>query len=259
MEPLLFSMKEVIRFAVVLMRVASIMAFAPLFNSQSIPMQMKIIIALMCSLALTPSMPLTQIPDDLGLSSLVAIAFSQVIFGLTLGLVASFIFAGLQFAGQMISLQLGFALINVIDPTSQVEMPVFSFMQDYIGLILFMLLGGHHWFFMAVSGSFAYLPVTGVVLKGAIVQEVIRLSAHILVAGVQIAGPILAVTIIADIVLGIIGRAAPQINILIVGMPLKTLVGFSCLSFSFYFLPHLLGKSFMQLYRDLFALMRAMA
>ena len=252
-------MKEVIRFAVVLMRVAGIMAFAPLFNSRSIPMQSKVIIALVSTMALVPSMPMEMIPDDLGLTSLFACALSQVVFGMTLGLAASFIFAGLQFAGQIISFQLGFALINLIDPTSEVEMPVFSFMQDYIGLILFLMLGGHHWFFMAVSDSFTYLPVMGIALKGGIVQEVIRLSGHILVAGVQIAGPIIAVTVIADIVLGIIGRAAPQINILIVGMPLKTLVGFSCLSFSFYFMPHLLGKSFMQLYRDLFALMRAMA
>ncbi len=259
MDPLLFSMKEVIRFAVVLMRVAGIMVFAPLFNSMSIPIQAKIVIALMCTMILAPAMPLGQIPEDFGLTSLFACAVSQIMFGMTLGLVATFIFAGLQFAGQLISFQLGFAIVNIIDPTSEVQMPVFSFLQDYIGLILFMLLGGHHWFFLAVSDSFSYLPVMGMTLKGGVVQEVIHLSSHILVAGVQIAGPIIAVTVIADIVLGIIGRAAPQINILIVGMPLKTLVGFSCLSFSFYFMPHLLGKSFMQLYRDLFALMRAMA
>ncbi len=259
MEPLIFSMKEIIRFAVVLMRIAGVMAFAPLFNSRSIPMQSKVIIALVSTVALVPSVPLTLIPEDLGLTAIVTTALSQIVFGMTLGLVASFIFAGLQFAGQIISFQLGFALINLIDPTSEVEMPVFSFLQDYIGLILFLLLGGHHWFFLAVSDSFTYLPILGITLKGGIVQEVIRLSAQILVSGVQIAGPVIAVTVIADVVLGIIGRAAPQINILIVGMPLKTLVGFSCLSFSFYFLPHLLGKSFEQLYRDLFALMRAMA
>ncbi len=259
MEPLVFSMKEVIRFAIVLMRVGGIMVFAPLFNSRAIPVQSKVIIALVSSMALAPTLPLSRIPDDLGLLTLFACALSQVVFGMTLGLVASFIFAGLQFAGQIISFQLGFALINLIDPTSEVEMPVFSFLQDYMGLILFMLLGGHHWFFLAVSDSFSYLPLLGITLKGGVVQEVVRLSAHMLVAGVQIAGPVIAVTIIADVVLGIIGRAAPQINILIVGMPLKTLVGFSCLSFAFYFLPRMLGKSFMQLYSDLFALMRAMA
>ncbi len=259
MEPLIFTMKEVVRFAVVLMRVAGIMAFAPLFNSRSIPMQMKVILALVSAMALVPSVPLAEIPDDLGLITILTCALSQIVFGMTLGLVASFVFAGLQLAGQLISFQLGFAIINLIDPQSEVEMPVFSFLQDYLGLIFFMLVGGHHWFFIAVSSSFSYLPVLGITLKGSVAQEVIRLSAQVLISGVQIAGPIIAVTVVTDVVLGIIGRAAPQINILIVGMPVKTLVGFMCLSFSFYFLPHLLGKSFMQLYRDLFALMHGMA
>jgi len=125
-------------------------------------------------------------------------------------------------------------------------------------LIFFLLINGHHWFFLAVSDSFRYLPVEGVRLHGPVIQEIIRLSSQVLVAGVQIAAPVLAVTIICDVVLGIIGRAAPQIQILIVGMPLKTLVGFTCLSISFYFLPQLLGKLFMQLYQNLFAFMHSM-
>jgi flagellar biosynthetic protein FliR len=259
MDPLIFSLKEVVRFGIVLMRIGGIMAFAPLFNSPSIPTQCKVIIVLVSTMALVPSVPLALIPDDFGLATILLCAVSQVLFGMVLGLVASFIFAGLQFAGQIVSFQLGFALVNLIDPMSDVEMPVFSFLLDYLGLIFLLLLGGHHWFFLAVSDSFNYLPITGITLKGPIVHEIIRLSSQILVSGVQIAGPIIAVTVIADVVLGIIGRAAPQINILIVGMPVKTLVGFMCLSFSFYFLPHLLGKLFMQLYQDLFALMRGMA
>lgn len=259
MEPLIFSLKEVIRFGVVLMRIGGVMAFAPLFNSRSIPIQSKVILALVSTLALSPSVPLSQIPDDLGLATILTSAVSQVLMGMTLGLAAAFVFAGLQFAGQIISFQLGFAIINLIDPTSEVEMPVFAFFQDYLGLILFMLAGGHHWFFLAISSSFTYLPLSGIALKGPIVQEVIGLSGHILTSGVQIAGPVIAVTVIADIVLGVISRAAPQINILIVGMPVKTLVGFTCLSISFYFMPQLLGKAFMQLHSDLFALMRALA
>lgn len=256
---MLFSMKEIIRFALVLLRVSGIIVIAPVFGSRAIPIPTKVVIALVSTVALVPSVPLTQIPDDLGLLTVLTCSLSQIVFGMTLGLASSFIFAALQLAGQIISLQLGFALIHLIDPTSEVEMPVFSFLNENLGLIFFMLLGGHHWFFLAVSNSFSFLPILGVTLKGGIVQEVIRLSAQIVVTGVQIAGPILAVVIIADVVMGIIGRAAPQIHIMIVGMPLKTLVGFTCLSFSFYFLPQLLGKSFALMYRDLFALMRAMA
>jgi len=252
-------MKEVIRFSVVLMRVAGIIVFAPVLSNRTIPVSSKLVIALVSTMALVPSVSMAQIPDDLGLVTILMCALSQIVFGMILGLAASFVFAALQLAGQIISLQLGFTMIHLIDPSSEVEMPVFSFLQENLGLILFMLLGGHHWFFLAISNSFSFLPILGLTLKGGIVQEVIRLSAQVLVTGVQIAGPIIAVSITVDVIMGITGRAAPQIHIMIVGMPLKTLVGFACLSLSFYFLPQFLAKSFTQIYHDLFALMRAMA
>jgi flagellar biosynthetic protein FliR len=155
--------------------------------------------------------------------------------------------------------QLGFSIINVIDPQTQVETSVISFLENFIGIAFFLLINGHHWFFTAVSESFGYLPVTGVRLEGPVVERFVHLSADVLVSGIQIAAPVIAVTVIADVVLGIITRVAPQIHIMIVGMPLKTLIGFTCMSLSFYFLPQVLGQRFMMLFRDMFALLHRLA
>lgn len=244
---------------IVLSRIAGIMVFAPVLSSRPIPVQFKVAFSLVTSIALLPTAARMQIPADLDFLGALACGLSQALLGMTLGLAAAFVFAAMQLAGQLISFNLGFAIINVIDPQSEVEVSVFAILQNYLGMMLFLLLNGHHWFFMAVSESFNYLPAKGIQLNGPLVHEVIRLSAQMLLTGIQIAAPVLAVTIICDVVLGIIGRAAPQIQILIVGMPLKTLVGFSCLSFSFYFLPQLLGKSFSQLFRELFAIVHALA
>lgn len=258
MDNLFISLNEVTRFSVVLARVSGIMVFAPFFSSRSIPAQAKVVLALIGSLALLPAVPISQMPENSGLGTILSLGLGQLVFGMVLGLVASFLFAGMQTAGQLISFNLGFSIINLIDPQSEVEVSVFSLLENYLGLMFFLMINGHHWFFLTVSESFNYLPVTGIQLKGPLVQEVIRLSGQVLVSGVQIAGPVIAVTIICDVVLGIVGRAAPQIPVLIVGMPLKTLVGFACLSVSFYFLPHLFGISFMQLFRDLFAVMHGL-
>jgi len=96
-------------------------------------------------------------------------------------------------------------------------------------------------------------------MHGSVVAWLLELSAQILVIGLRIAGPVIVVTTIADIVLGILGRAAPQIQIIIVGMPLKILVGFGCLSFSFYFLPRYLQDIYATLYKTLFSLVRAVS
>jgi flagellar biosynthetic protein FliR len=252
------SIEEILRFVIVLMRVTGLMLFAPFFSSQSIPTQSRIIFALLLSLALTPVLPLKMIPHDLGLSAIVPIFLSEIMFGVILGLAASFVFAGVQFAGQVISFQLGFSLINLIDPQSNVEAPVFSFLQNYIALLFFLLMNGHHWFLLAVNESFTSLPVGGIHLSAPIMESMIHLSAQILIIGLRIAGPVIAISVITDVVMGVIGRASPQVNIMIVGMPLKLLVGFACLSFSFYFVPRLLETVFTSLYKTLFSLVHMM-
>jgi flagellar biosynthesis protein FliR len=258
MDPAYFPLKEVLRFGIVLFRVSGVFLFAPLFGSRSIPMQFKAVLALLTTAALLPTVPLEAVPDEFGLGSLFLCAVGQLMIGMVLGMAASFVFAGLQLAGQLISFQLGFAIINLIDPQSDVEMTVFSFLENFLGLLFFLLINGHHWFFLAISESYRSLPVQGVTLQGPLVGEMVRLSSGMLVAAVQIAGPVIAVTALMDIVLGIIGRVAPQIHILIVGMPLKTLIGFGCLSFSFYFLPQWLARSFIELQRTLFNLAHAL-
>ncbi|MBN1571476.1 MAG: flagellar biosynthetic protein FliR [Acidobacteria bacterium] len=259
MAPLIFSNAEVVRFIIVLLRLSGIMIFAPFFSNHSIPFQIRAAFALMVAFILAPSLPLTAIPPELGLSSITGIAAGEILSGALLGLAASCIFGGFQFAGQIISFQLGFSLINQIDPQTNVEAPVFSFIQNYIGLLFFLLINGHHWFLLAINDSFGALPVGGMRIQGPVIEWLLYLSAQLFVIGLRIAGPVIAVTIITDVVLGIIGRAAPQIHIIIVGLPLKALVGFSCLSFSFYFLPRYLESIYSMLFRSLFSLVKAMS
>jgi flagellar biosynthesis protein FliR len=259
MAPILLSTQEIFRFAIVLLRLSGLMLVAPLFSSQTIPMIIRAAFILMTALILAPSLPLSAVPADLSLAIVTSLAASEILSGVLLGFAASCVFAGLQYAGQIISFQLGFSLINQIDPQTNVEAPVFSFIQNYIGLLFFLLLNGHHWFFLAVNQSFSTLPVGGIHIQMPVIETLVSLSSQIFVIGLRIAGPVMAVATITDIVLGIIGRAAPQIQILIVGMPLKLLVGFGCLSFSFYFLPRYLESIFSMLYRALFSLLQAMA
>jgi flagellar biosynthetic protein FliR len=258
MAPILFSTAEIIRFAIVLMRLSGIMVSAPFFSSQSVPMQIRAVFVLVAAFILTPSLPISSVPTDLGLSSIAWVATGEILTGILLGFAASCIFAGFQFAGHIISLQIGFSLINQIDPQTNVEVSVFSFLQNYMGLLLFLLINGHHWFLLAINESFGVLPVGGIQISGSVIEQLIYLSGQVFVIGLRISGPVLVVSIIADVVMAIIGRAAPQIHILIVSMPLKILVGFGCLSLSFYFLPHYLESVYTSLFKTLFSFVRVM-
>jgi flagellar biosynthetic protein FliR len=196
MAPILISTAEIVRFGIVLVRLSGIMIFAPFFSNMSVPLQIRAVFTLVAAIVLSPALPLHSIPAELGLSSLTAVLANEFMVGAVLGFAASFIFAGFQFAGQIISFQLGFSLINVIDPQTQVEAPVFSFINDYIGLLFFLLINGHHWFLLAISESFKFLPVGGLHLQAPLLAYIIRLSSQILVIGIRIAGPIIAITIV---------------------------------------------------------------
>jgi flagellar biosynthetic protein FliR len=252
------SIPQVMGFVIVLSRVAGIMVFAPFYSTGAFPPQIKIILPLLTALTLSPVMPPSQIPAEFGFTQVVAAIFGDALIGMVIGLTASFIFSGLQLAGQIMGFQLGFSIVNVIDPQSAVETSVISILNNFIGILLFLLVNGHHWFFQAVSESLQYLPSGSIQLRGPVVQEILRLSGQMFESGLRIAGPVIAVTVIADVVLGVIGRVAPQINILINGMPVKTLVGLATLSIAFYFLPMFLGPSFTQLSRDLMGLVHSM-
>ncbi len=258
MTTISFSPGDVASFAVVLFRVAGIMVFAPFYSSGGFPIQVKIMLPLCVALTLGPAVPAAQGIQSMALGGIVLSLLGEVLVGMVLGLTAAFVFSGLQLAGQIMGFQLGFSIVNVIDPQTTVQTSVLAILQNFLGLIFFLMINGHHWFFRAVAESLDYLPVGGIRMSGPIAGEMVRLSSQIFVAGIQIAAPVLAVTMVADVILGIIGRAAPQINILIEGLPVKILVGLGGMSLACYFLPGLLGSYFMQLSQDLLTILRGL-
>jgi flagellar biosynthetic protein FliR len=258
MAPFFISTPEIIRFVIILLRISGIMLFAPFFSNQSIPLQIRAAFALVVTYVLAPSLPIGMIPSGLSIADVTGLAAGEILSGILIGFAASCVFAGMQFAGQLIAFQLGFSLINQIDPQTNVQAPVFSFLYHFVGLLFFLLINGHHWLLLAISDSFGPLPIGGFSIHGSVLAWILELSAQVLVIGLRIAGPVIVVTVIADMVLGILGRAAPQVHILIVGMPLKILVGLGCLSFSFYFLPSYLASLYSSLYKTLFSLVQAM-
>lgn len=259
MQSILFTPTEVLAFAIVLFRVGGVMVFAPFYSMGAFPRYVRVIVPLIVALTMSPAMPRFMLPAEFSLASVVLPLLGEALVGMVLGLTAAFTFGALQLAGQTMGFQIGFSLINIIDPQTQVKTSVISILYNFLGLSFFLLINGHHWFFLAINDSFQFLPFGGVHLQGPLMEELLRLSTQMFVAGLQVAAPVIAVTICCDVVIGIIGRAAPQINILIVGMPIKTLVGLSAMSIAFYFLPNAMSSMFFQLSEDIMSLLHILA
>jgi flagellar biosynthetic protein FliR len=161
---------------------------------------------------------------EIGIGSVVTVALSEMMIGALLGLSLSFVFDAAQMAGQSMGLQVGFSLVNVIDPQSQVETPVLATLHQLIVLLIYLQLDVHHWLLRGLAHSFEYLPVSTLNLSGAVVERLLHAAGGILLAGVQIAAPVLLATMAADITLGFIAKASQQLQVLFVGMSVKTVL-----------------------------------
>jgi len=230
-------------------RIGMLMVFAPFFGSLSVPARVKAGL----TVALTALLYPVYAPRALDFNGLnwCRVMAGEVVVGLILGLTLTFVFEGAQLAGQMLGFQLGYSLVNVIDPQTQVETPVLSTFHQVVVLLLFLQLGVHHWLLRGLAKSFEYLPPGVASATPAASGELLHAAGAMLVIAVQIAAPALIATMLADIVLGLIGKASPQLPVLFMGLSLKALVGFLVLAGSLRYWPVLMERYFLSAFQTM--------
>ncbi len=208
-------------------RIGAILFFGPVFNSRMIPTFVKIGLALLMTYAIYPFIPKISFQiSKLGIVSYFMLIFLEIGIGAIIGFLSSFIFAAIQTAGQLIGFSMGLAIANVYDPITNEQVSEISHLQNIFALWIFLLLNGHHIYIKACVESFKFIPLAGFSLKANFFHLLINSGAEIFIIAVKIGIPMLLALFLVDVAFAIIARLAPQINILIVGMPIKIFVGF---------------------------------
>jgi flagellar biosynthetic protein FliR len=211
-------------------RVGMMMVFVPFFGSGAIPRQLKAGVTVALTAFLYPIVDF-QAPR-LGSAGWTHTLAAEAAIGMLIGLVLQFVFEAVETAGQIFGFQLGLSLENIIDPQTQADTPLLSLFCQYVAILIFFALGIHLWMLHALADSFQYLPLGAEVATPVVTSALMREAATMIVVGVQIAAPVLLATIMTDVALGFIGRAAPQLPVMLVGISLKDLVGLGVLAFS---------------------------
>jgi flagellar biosynthetic protein FliR len=223
-------------------RVSTIFVFAPFFGGSAIPARVKVALTVCLTVFLVPLQLGKTVPASFWACA--AAIFGEVMAGLLLGLTLQFVIEGVQFAGQMLGLQMGFSLVNLIDPQTQVDTPVLSIFQQLIALLIFLQLNVHHWLLRALARSFEYLPPGQVLNVARIPMELLRLAGGILLLGLQIAAPVLVATMAIDIALAFVAKASPQLPALMVGLSLKSMAGLAVMIAAMAAWPRILERGF---------------
>ena len=205
-------------------RLSAMIAVAPVFNSRSIPVRVKAGLVVLISWI---SLPIAasqggQVPDSL--VELSVLAAKEAVIGLAFGLVAQFLFAAIQTAGSFIDMAAGFAVAQTLDPTSNASVSVLGRWYNLIAITSFLAMGGHQLLVAGVVRSFTLAHPLDDPDLPAVVAGVLERADDIFLVVVQIGAPILGALLITDVTLGVISRAVPQMNIFIVGLPLKIVV-----------------------------------
>jgi flagellar biosynthetic protein FliR len=224
------------------LRVSGLMLFAPFFGSAVIPPRIKVMLVIAITAVLYPVYsPHLHIVTLARWPLLVA---SETVVGIAMGVATNAVFEGAAMAGQILSVQMGYSLVNILDPNTQVDSTVVSFFHQSMAMLIFLGLDVHHWILRAVAHSFEYLPPGTATLNPMFLQALLHEGAIVLDLGIQIAAPVMSATLLADLVLGLMGKASPQMPLMLLGPAVKSMLGVTVLGITMRFWPHLFEKYF---------------
>lgn len=230
--------------AVIAARLTGLMLFAPFFGSLVIPVRIKALLVLVLTVLLYPMA--TTWMGSITLTEWPMICLRELIIGCGVGIVANLIFDGVQMAGQLLSIQMGYSLVNILDPQTQVESTVMATFYQMITMLIFLRLNVQLWLVRGLARSFEYLPPGAKNVNGSFVATLLHASGVVFAIGIEIAAPVLCATVVTDVALGLLGKASPQLPLLLLGPSIKSVLGIAVLLCTLKYWPDQLEQLFLQ-------------
>lgn len=206
------------------LRVLAVFASAPIFSSRSVPTRTKVGLAFVIALCLQPALPDQPIVSLNGPQALGAV-LQQIIIGVSIGLAVRIVFGAVEMAGEIVGLQMGLNFAGFFDPTTNSQASTVGRFFGNIAMLLFVILNGHLLLIQAVVASFQTFPVGEGAMDAVRTLRLHELGAIIFQYGLWIALPMIGMLLFVNVVMGIISRIAPQMNVFAIGFPLTLSVG----------------------------------
>jgi flagellar biosynthetic protein FliR len=216
-------------FLLIFTRLGTVLLLVPLFGASNVPNQAKVLFTALLSLVFFSTGHYTLGIDSANFAHVGIGILFEIINGFTIGFVVVLIMNALYLAGHIIDMDMGFAMVNVISAQDDSEIPVTANFYYLIMMILFVITNSHHRIIEAFHQSLTIVPLGVIRFNPIHVNSYVALIKETFVIGFQIAMPIIATILVANIVLGMLSKAMPGMNVFMVGMPFKILIGLSTL------------------------------
>src|SRR5690606_36287164 len=244
-------------FLLIFARISAFFVSAPLFSYRNIPILNKIIIS--AALAFFASFTI-DIEKELAIDwTYFLLIIKEAMVGVGIGLVAMLILYAVQVAGGLIDFQMGFAIANVVDPQTGIQTPLLGQFFYVLALLFLLSVDGHLILLDGIFHSYAFIPVDKWLFPfadGQVAKHITQAFVQMFIIAFQMAVPVVASLFLVDIALGFIARTVPQVNVFVVGLPLKIFVSFVVLLVSFSVLFSMVNYLFTEMFTVMRTLMR---
>ncbi|MBW4828698.1 MAG: flagellar type III secretion system protein FliR [Clostridiaceae bacterium] len=239
----------------VFVRISGIFLFSPLFSSQNVPNMLKLSFSFIFSLLLTSSFEVGYIGGLDG--SFLLLIIKELMVGIIIGYISYAFFSAFYILGQIVDMEIGFGMVNVIDPQNKVQIPVMGNFYYILAFLLFLLTNGHHLVIKALIDSYEYIPIGEFAISQATVEQLVNILAKTFSLGFKIASPIVITILLMDILLGVLSRTIPQMNVFVVGMPLKIIVGMLVIAVTIPIFNVLTGHVFKDMLKEIYFFLKS--
>jgi flagellar biosynthetic protein FliR len=216
---------KMLGFVLVMTRIGAFFATAPVFSWQSIPVKVKLVTALLLSVFFASNTSYLIKGEDTLVLEAAILMVMEIIYGLAMGLTATFLFTSIKIGARIVERQMGLAMASVMDPLSGESGQTLGVMIEMIFMLLFLSANGHHIFIMTMSKSYDAFPIGTIPQIGTLTEGLINTSVTMLILGLKISAPMLAASFLLMVILGVMARIAPEMNILFLSLPMRVGMG----------------------------------
>ena len=210
------------RFGLLIVRPAMLVAITPALGGTHLPVPVKVGLTVLIAVGLLPSV---AVPRGLPELTLTVIVAREVVIGLSIGFAMRALIAAAEFAGHLSGQQIGFSYGATIDPQSGVRNNMLAMLYGSLATLGFLAINGHHAVLRALVQSYGALPIGGGSLDASIVSSVRDILGLVFVVAVRLAAPIIVVMLVLEVVIGLISRTSPALGFMVIGYPLRLMVG----------------------------------
>ncbi len=247
-------MEDLLQGLLIIARISAFMSLAPFFSIKGTPPLVRVALGFFCAVLLLPIVHTVDV-NELSMGAFIFLLIKEIIVGIILGFVSMLAFTAIRVAGELVDIQMGFAMAKVFDPQNKSRITLVGQFFYFLGILLFLTINGHHSLIAAIFHSYDLIPLQEVIIGKSIVVFIIKTFVGMFALGFKIAAPFIAVLFISDIVLGLIARTVPQLNVFILGFPIKAGLGMLSISLALPVLSVVLGNILAQMEKDLVVIM----